>query len=214
MKNFIQIWKAKWFRKMSSKEYGSGLVSPRLLPKYKEHDFNLETRAIKTYFDMYALHISLFKCTLHLPLVYLDEGSNLIQEYVDFSEFIDNPEEGWKRLGSPYQQKEYHKSKCDEDELESFEEEWKEYWDDCGWSNTKENIKKWNEKLARIILLQEEFKELMRLVHKSKNRVKIIKSVFNYEDDIHAHASFGGRWRHDRKDRINKRRNYSFTKKG
>ncbi len=212
---FLKKCKEKWFKKMSHKEYSSGLVSTTILPNYKEHDFNLETKAINLYFYLLMLHTNFFKCGKNMPLVYINDENNLVEDYIDLSEFIDNPEKGWKELGNPYNQKEYHKNKCDKDELESFEEEWKEYWDDCGWSNTEENIKKWNEKIVRGMLIQEEYKQLIRLIYKnSYKKAKKVISQFNYEDDVSAHASFGGRWRSDRKDKINKIRNYSLQKKG
>jgi len=209
MKNFLKKCKEKWFKKMSYKEYNSGMVAKTILPEYKIEDFNLETKAANLYFLIYSLHTNFFKCGKNMPLVYIDDNNNLVEDYVDLSEYINKPHLGWSKLGSPYMQKEYQMNECyDDDELKLLEEEWIDAYNNV-------DLDDWNEKLMRCIVLQEEYKELMRLIYKtSYKKVKIITSNFNYEDDVNAHASFGGRWRHDRKDKINKKKNHSHRKKG
>jgi len=65
-----------------------------------------------------------------------------------------------------------------------------EYW-------TQKDIEAWDKKISHI-------EAMMKVLEKS-TQIKILDDCgINYQNDIHTHASFGGRWRFDSKEKKNK----------
>tara|TARA_B100000035_G_scaffold313667_1_gene327899 strand:+ start:93 stop:581 length:489 start_codon:yes stop_codon:yes gene_type:complete len=56
-------------------------------------------------------------------------------------------------------------------------------------------VKDWNKHIELIISLQDEFKQLMRLIYKTIYQVKNIDSTSTYDTDKNAHSSNQGRWK-------------------
>jgi hypothetical protein len=141
-----------WFKKVSLKEYNSGLVSPNILPKYEKHGFNLETKATKLFFDIYTLHIRLFGSGENMPIVYFNKEEGLVEDYIDINKHLNKPRDGYK-------------------------------------------IKEWNKHIKLIISLQDEFKQLMRLIYRIRYKVKNVTSNSSYDTDKNAHSRSQGRWK-------------------